>query len=549
MNNRGVVAVELFLRNTSGGTTDDSVLVLTDGIDAVTVAREGDALAGSTISSLDITSGISTQSSSLNEKNQLAYWASLANGGEGIAVFTPDLHWRAAGSGTWSTSSNWTLGLAPEDLYNVRIDPSTAMTITGPTVNTSVKSFTLGGAGPAVATLRLDDTFDGDLASVNTATITAAGELILGNGRTLSAPTLSNSGVIRGIGTIDAVLTNNSVGEVRIAAGEALTFNQAGHSNAGLVEVIGGSVEFVGSLNNAASTGLIIGRDATMRFTGGLTNNGALAVSFGTSDIHGPITNSATGSIVISGNANVTFYDDVANSGAINAANGTTAVFFGALTGNGVGGSGTVFLEGDTRPGFSPGVMSFGGDVHMGFFHNLTAELGGLTPGSGFDQLAVSGDVSLGGTLDITGFGGFIPQPGMAFDIITFGGNLAGVFSNVVNSTGLAGLILNVTSDADSVNLILDGLAGDLNLDGFVGIADLNIVLGSWNQNVSTGIWQLGDPTGDGFVGIADLNEVLGNWNAGTPPVHASTNIPEPGTLVLFMLGGARLLHRRRRVA
>ena len=41
---------------------------------------------------------------------------------------------------------------------------------------------------------------------------------------------------------------------------------------------------------------------------------------------------------------------------------GSAAVFFGAYSGGTVTGSGQVFLEGDTRPGFSAGLMSFGGD-------------------------------------------------------------------------------------------------------------------------------------------------------------------------------------------
>ena len=126
------------------------------------------------------------------------------------------------------------------------------------------------------------------------------------------------------------------------------------------------------------------------------------------------------GDIVVSGNANVTFYDDIANSGVINVANGSTAVFFGALTGNGAAGSGVVFLEGDTRPGFSPGVMNFGGDVNFGFFSSLATELGGLTPGTGYDQVAVAGGVTLNGTLDVTLINSFTPNLGDTFDIREF---------------------------------------------------------------------------------------------------------------------------------
>jgi hypothetical protein len=543
MNNLGIVAVEAFLKNTSGGTADDSLLVLADGIDTVTVARKGDAVAGSTINSLNIASGTSTQSSSLNEKGQLAFWASLANGQEVISVFTPDVHWRNAGSGSWSSSNNWTLGLAPEGLYDVSIDPAVGLNVTGPNNNTTVKSLTIGSTASGIASLSLSN--GGDLSSTNAVTVNTRGALTVGAGRVLIAPSLSNSGGVRGSGQIDASLSNATTGQVLVGNADQLTFSAASNTNNGLIEVVGGEVRFTQDLTNAASTGLITGRDATMRFTGGLTNNGAVAVSFGTSDIHGPIFNTATGSVVVSGNANVTFYDDIANSGVINVANGSTAVFFGALSGNGVGGTGTVFLEGDARPGFSPGVMSFGGDVNLGFFSRLTAELGGLTAGTQFDQLAVAGNVTLGGTLDVLLINAFTPGIGDSFDILNWG-SLTGSFG-AVNLPALdSGL------QWDTSSLLIDGtlsvvstlLAGDLNADGFVGIDDLNIVLVNWNQNVTPGDLLSGDPTGEGFVGVDDLNIVLVNWNNGTPP-GAGTNIPEPGTAAVLTLVGTVLLRRR----
>ena len=77
---------------------------------------------------------------------------------------------------------------------------------------------------------------------------------------------------------------------------------------------------------------------------------------------------------------------------------------------------------------------------------------------------------------------------------------------------------------------------GDLDGDGFVGIDDLNLVLASWNQQVAANDPEKGDPSGDGFVGIDDLNLILANWNNGTPP-PTSANIPEPGTMVVMLLG------------
>ncbi len=86
-------------------------------------------------------------------------------------------------------------------------------------------------------------------------------------------------------------------------------------------------------------------------------------------------------------------------------------------------------------------------------------------------------------------------------------------------------------------------LSGDLNSDGFVGIIDLNLILGNWNQTIPPGD-PLADPSGDGFVGIVDLNVVLGNWNAGTPPPPGAA-VPEPGMLVLLLIGGLAVLRVR----
>lgn len=100
-----------------------------------------------------------------------------------------------------------------------------------------------------------------------------------------------------------------------------------------------------------------------------------------------------------------------------------------------------------------------------------------------------------------------------------------------------------------AANVLFDALgvlAGDLDFDGFVGIEDLNRVLSQWNTSVTPGNPLFADPSGDGFVGIEDLNTVLGNWNAGTPP-GAGSNIPEPGTAGVLVLGAIAGLCRRRK--
>ncbi|MBK1828331.1 Ig-like domain-containing protein [Haloferula rosea] len=51
-----------------------------------------------------------------------------------------------------------------------------------------------------------------------------------------------------------------------------------------------------------------------------------------------------------------------------------------------------------------------------------TVELGGVTPGSGYDQIQVSGSADLGGTLNVLLIGGFEPLVGDVFDVVVAAG-------------------------------------------------------------------------------------------------------------------------------
>ena len=73
-------------------------------------------------------------------------------------------------------------------------------------------------------------------------------------------------------------------------------------------------------------------------------------------------------------------------------------------------------------------------------------------------------------------------------------------------------------------------LAGDLNGDGSVNSADLDIVRANWGQTVSDPSG--GDFNGDGIVNSGDLDAVRANWGA-----VAAASVPEPGVLVLLVLG------------
>jgi T5SS/PEP-CTERM-associated repeat protein len=265
-----------------------------------------------------------------------------------------------------------------------------------------------------------------------------------------SGGTLSNSATIRGTGFIGNNLTNNAAGQVQVTTGNRLEFEGATNTNTGLISLNGGELVFDGPLTNTNGTGLISGHDAIIR-TGGITNNGSLGFTAGTMDVFGKITNNVGGLITCSGGGTTTFYDDVtiapsANSVRVSAV-GTVvskAVFFGSYNGGNPGG-GTVFIEGDHRPGNSPGVVNFGGDLVYDGLSELFIDIGGTTPGNGsghHDQVNVAGALSIAGGLELDPYGGFVPVSGDKFVIMTYG-SLTGTFAPVTGTSPAPGLTYN----------------------------------------------------------------------------------------------------------
>ncbi len=232
--------------------------------------------------------------------------------------------------------------------------------------------------------------------------------------------------------------------------------------------------------------------------------------------------NSNHGTINVLNNSVITIDDDIGNSGTMSIGNsGTLAVNGrytqsgansltivnglltarngvylngGRLRGNGNIGSAAIstYVENNASiisAGDAIGTLTITGNYVQNAGGSLLAELQSIIA---FDKLQVNGNVTLGGTLDISRLSGFSLAPNSSFDIITFTGTRTGRFTTV---NGL------------SPGLHLIYLANSVQLRGYQGMRGSN------------------DGGDDGLV-------------------------PEPATLVAFAVGGLALpiLRRRRRI-
>jgi len=395
----------------------------------------------------------------------------------------------------------------------------------------------------------------GRTASLHVAEATNAGELVLDSGaaRILGTGTLTNTGLIRGGGTISMPVTNAAGGEIRAEIGERLKLAGANGTNQGTISLHGGAIEFAQTLTNGAA-GNIVGRGTFL--SGGLTNQGDIGLSSGTTDVYGDVINDTGGRVIVSGRADVTFWDDVHNQGAFfKVSADSSATFFGAYSGGPVSGAGHVYVEGEVAPGFSPAMIDFGGNVSFGPLANLQIELAESDNSDAdhprYDALRIAGDVDLAGMLSLT----WLPRAddpnsrfGGMYDVVTYAADkLTGEFVATGGNIGEA-YVASVECDADlgdghhAVRITLHELIdGDADVDGGVDRSDFLALRDGFGSAGAD--WFAGDFTFDGEV--THLDYVTLKRRIGESVLEGGT-IPEPATLVLLAFGGLGVLLRRR---
>lgn len=390
-----------------------------------------------------------------------------------------------------------------------------------------------------------------NLSLVSTGPLSGTGALNLSSGVNLNvglAPTSLYAGNILVPGFSSLTFTNSGFqtaggltvdnnGELRLGAGQSL--RSFGSSNIlGKIELLcsptlgSSEIEFVsGGVTIGAATGFITGRDAVMRFTGGLDNSGSLLLSSGVNDITGDIVNEASGKIMVAGGAAATFYDEVNQNGTLQVlkvgSTTSTAVFAGDFQGSGgSSGGGDIFFLGDLRPGNSPASVSYDNNVAFGPGASLQVELGGTIAGSQYDRIQVSGDLSLDGMVDVSLIDGFTLSLYDEFLIADVAGTLSGEFNglsegSLVGNYGGTNLFISYQAgDGNDVALLAAGLPGDFDLDRDVDGEDFLL-------------WQI-DPS------VGALTDWEANYGTVLPPplTTASAVVPEPNALALLSLAG-----------
>ena len=323
-------------------------------------------------------------------------------------------------------------------------------------------------------------------------TIAVGGRVDLDGGIILT-PTLSNSGVIRGEGRIETTgtFTNLLGGDLRNAAARADLRERllvtGPVENDGLVESIGGEMEFESSFTNNP-TGQIFGLDAILRFRGPLVQDGDFFVQNTVVESTSALISSSTLSV----------------------------------------GSGSSFLIGDLELTATSELDMILGDLHS--------------------ELQITGSAMLDGTLSLSLDSGFDPLVGDSFRILAADDGISGMFAteDLPSISGVDFEVIYNTHDVVVNATIGPIFTGDFNGDGVVDGLDLAILHMNYGMMLGGGP-AVGDANSDGRVDGDDFRIWQEQQGGPAPASAAAGSVPEPTSAVLCLLAASALATRTRR--
>ena len=303
---------------------------------------------------------------------------------------------------------------------------------------------------------------------------------------------------------------------------------------------IGGGFFFSGGAmaltNNGLISSQVSGRTITINPTTSFTNAGTLEASNG-------------GILVVpSGYTQTAGITRVSGGGTISAMSGVTlntiTVGGGQLEGTGTI-TANVTNSATISPGQSAGTLAIAGNLNLASTSTVQIEIGGTTPGTQYDQLHVTGQLALGGILNVSVINSFNLTAGDLFDFLDWG-SLNGKYSSVILpplSSPLAWYSSQLYNNGRMLVIDTNFLPGDFNRDGHVNAADLPAMVAaltdlnaykSANSLTSAQLLSIGDIDLSGTVTNADMQALLNLLKSGGGSVAA---VPEPASLGLLLAG------------
>jgi hypothetical protein len=231
----------------------------------------------------------------------------------------------------------------------------------------------------------------------------------------------------------------------------------------------------------------------------------------------------------------------------------------GTLSGSGsvLTGSGPIPAQvenhgGIISPGNSIGTLSISGRFANASDGILAFDLGGTIAGTQYDQIQVTREAAIGGTLSVSladlGGGMFTPSSGDSFTLITATRGVGGMFDTLQLPSGFQ---WNVAYGANEVvlSVVGPGVAGDYNQNGVVDAADYVVWRNSMND---TGSGLAADGNGDQVVDQQDYavwHSNFGNTSAAISSVTITTaGVPEAGSWLFALISACGLALSRKRL-
>jgi len=273
--------------------------------------------------------------------------------------------------------------------------------------------------------------------------LTNAGLMQASNGGILKVVAGCGVPVTNTGGTIQAL--NGSEVHLFTSCASGITGGTLTTSGTGVIRVPVGTL-FLTDLTTSGS--LITNNNASTSLSGTITNTGIMTFEANSRlQFHANTTISGAGGVLLQDNALMYISSRAVTNGAGHTIKGNGTIL--------IDGGGSFTNNGNVAPGLSPGKLTVSGNYTQGSTGALNMEVGGGTPVTGYDQLAVTGNAALNGTLNVSLINGFVPAVGDVFQFITTG-SFSGAFSTI-NTTGFTA---QVNYSASSITMTVLTVGG-----------------------------------------------------------------------------------------